>query len=104
VGSGSNLTVIAVHEDIIAASDTVNLGSLNAQAEELRLEVLTTGSIEFGFSSNGIDFTGTTRTVNGIGSTTVPITYFNVASGSLLFLAKNLNTTDQMQYKISVLG
>lgn len=100
----SSPTELAVYEGTLAASQAQVLGAIPANAKDVRLGVLNTDIVEFGFTINGNDFVGNTTTVSGIGSTTPAITYFGAISAATQFMARNQNTANSAQYKVTFLG
>ncbi len=100
---GGPSNTIQVYEGTLTPSQTSVVGAIPASTKDVRLEVLTSGTIEFGFTDNGVDFQGNTSTINGIGSSTPAITYFGTISAATQFMARNQNAINSVQYKVTFL-
>lgn len=100
---GGPSNTIQTYEGTLTPQQALVLSGIPANTNNVRLEVLTSGTIEFGFTNNGIDFIGNTRAVNGVGSTTPAISFFGSITATTQFLAKNQSTTNSNQYKVTFL-
>jgi hypothetical protein len=100
-GGASN--VLAIYEGTLAPSQSLALGGIPENTAFVRMQVLQVGIIDFGFTTNGTDFSGNTKTVNGINESTFSINYFGTVEASTQFLAKNISASNPVQYKVTML-
>jgi hypothetical protein len=100
-GGASN--ALAIYEGSLTPSQSLVLGGIPEKTKFVRMQVLVAGVIDFGFTTNGTDFSGNIKTVGGPSESTFSINYFGTIDASTQFLAKNVSANMPVQYKVTML-